>query len=582
MTLHTLADADAAATTDIAIIGAGVAGLYSALRLAQKFPDRKITIVERLNRTGGRLQTDLVAVDGDGTVKEEEGGMRFNYSMDELMSLNKHLGLCDQIEPFPMSSEGNTNRWNVRGQSFTGAEAAAGSNRIWGELFDLNEYECGYSPSELIQDAFARIRRANNDSVTGNRAPEGPDGWCDVREKWTWAGETLNNWQMWGLLRSMGYSEPAIELMSSMNGFVGLFKAPINAGDAFQVLGDFPKDPQLYTFRDGFSTLPDAIVKELTTEHAGQVEIVLSANVDRIDDHNGGFQLTLTEAPDQQNSNPFIPAGAVKTLDANQLIIAVATTGMERLFNTSPALNASGNAHRLWENIHASRGMELMKINLYFEHPWWQDADALISPPIQYGPNFTSLPINSVYPFYSISDDGSIPDTAAALTIYCDFNNTNFWSGLQNVGDLFTSPLQKRETDKRPQTMFAASQAVVDEIIRQLQLLFRVPTIPDPILSSYRLWNGEDDFEHAYHQWRLGVVDSDVRSYLVNPLDNIYFCNEAISDMQGWVNGSLRSADRVLETFGIDPLSDDKTCRCEPPAPDPAAVAPAAIPGLWS
>ena len=95
------------------------------------------------------------------------------------------------------------------------------------------------------------------------------------------------------------------------------------------------------------------------------------------------------------------------------------------------------------------------------------------------------------------------------------------------------------------------------EAKKQLQALFGVNWIPEPVLTSYRLWNGENDFEFAYHQWQLNVDDKDVRAYLSNPMDNVYCCNEAISDMQGWVNGSLRSVNMALAHFGLDPMPKD-------------------------
>ena len=66
--------------TDILIVGAGVSGLYAAWRLLRQDSKRKITIVDRLNRTGGRLDSDLVRLpdpyDNENVVvKEEEGGV---------------------------------------------------------------------------------------------------------------------------------------------------------------------------------------------------------------------------------------------------------------------------------------------------------------------------------------------------------------------------------------------------------------------------------------------------------------------------------------------------------------------------
>ena len=144
--------------------------------------------------------------------------------------------------------------------------------------------------------------------------------------------------------------------------------------------------------------------------------------------------------------------GKTVTLKAQKVIISAATKGMEDLFISSPALNAVPEASKVWDGIHASLGMKLLKINLYFDRPWWEDG-ITGRPPVQFGPNFTDLPIGAIYPFYSLPEQNrvlaghtaQIRDAASALTIYCDFNKANFWHGLQNVGPKFTSPLQEKE-----------------------------------------------------------------------------------------------------------------------------------------
>ncbi len=42
-------------TVDIAIIGGGVSGVYSAWKLKQKYPDKQIVVLEGSGRIGGRL-----------------------------------------------------------------------------------------------------------------------------------------------------------------------------------------------------------------------------------------------------------------------------------------------------------------------------------------------------------------------------------------------------------------------------------------------------------------------------------------------------------------------------------------------
>ena len=570
-------DAPAEANADIVIVGAGVSGLYCARRLIEQDPTRRITIVERLNRVGGRLDTDLIEIAPGDVVREEEGGMRFNYEMTELMRLTNALGLSDQIVHFPMGSDvtglGNTNRFWLRGSGFTAAEAEDGGNAIWGTIYDLAADERCLSPAEIVGKAFDAVMHQNGRTLP---VQTGPEFWTDFREHVCWNGVPVNQWQMWGLLRDMGRSQECIQMLSETIGFAGPFKAPINAGDAFQILADFPSSPTYFTFSGGMATLPRTLAAELPS----QVTVLLSTNVDAIAGGAGDFTLTLTKAPGDLDSNPYVPGGKNKTLSASTLILAVATNGMERLFITSSALNAQPDAKRLWDNIHAAQGMALTKINLYFEHPWWENGG--ITPPVQFGPNFTDLPVNAVYPFYSSGPgkgDG-IPDGAAALTIYCDFENTNFWAGLQNVGASFDSPLQRTQNAAVPQVLFAASRQVVDEAKNQLGLVFGTDAVPEPILTSYRLWNGENDFEYAYHQWGVGVVDSEVRSYLAAPVAGVHFCNEAISDMQGWVNGSIRSCDLALASFGIKPMTG-AACPAHKSAPPATATPRPAFSGVW-
>lgn len=573
MTISYFSNLDKSKKVDIVIVGAGISGLYCALRLSQTYPTKSIAVVERLNRTGGRLDTDLLKVRPGEVIREEEGGMRFQYSMTELMALINEMKLCDQIVPFPMASDipeyGNTNRFYLRGRGFTAQEAQEGNNQIWGEIYNLQESEKGKGPADIIHDVYTTVLAYNDASQPEDQTP---DYWTKLRNTFKWKGTLLRDWQMWGLLRNMGYSEECVQMLSESIGFAGPFKAPINAGDAFQILADFPKDPKYFTFQKGFSTLPNAVRDALPND---RVSVMLSTNVDSITREGENFNLNLTEALGCKNSNPNSPKGKQKTISCSQIVITTATKGMENLFAMSPAFNEDPDAHKLWESIHSARGMRLMKINLYFDKPWWLESTGVVNPPVEFGPNFTNLPVNSIYPFYSIPQaQTDVPQVkltaeegshykAAALTMYCDFDNSMFWQGLQNVGEKFSSSLQEKQS-KPPQTLYPASKAVVAELKEQLSQLFciKMASVPEPILTSYRLWDGDDDFEFAYHQWTLGVNDIDVRDYLSNPISNVFFCNEAISDMQGWVNGSLRSCDKALTCMGVEHSKKDG---CSPP-----------------
>ncbi len=564
---------------DVLIVGAGIAGLYTAYRMLQKDPSQRIVIIERLNRYGGRLQSDLIEVDEDTkelfrplsmdldsigqksvfTVKEEEGGMRFTWQMTELIALIEELGISrDQIVDFPMSSESGGNRICVRGHSMSTKEIDAGGNSIWKKLYDLSPGEKDRSPLSLLDSAFLSILKQNGYLTIPGEEDLTPGFWQKFRLEFSWRGETLNKWQLWGLLRDMGNSEEALVLLSHALGFAGPYLSLMSAGEAFQLLKDFPANPQFHTFIDGFSTLTTAVYEKIIEMGA---EVHLSTNVNNFTREDDGFELQMTRAPKGQNASPFVPEGTPVTATGKKLILAVARRALEKAFTVSPVLHQADNAREIWEALQTATEQQLLKINLYFRTPWWLDSGLTGQIPVEFGPNFTDLPANAIYPFYTTNVQGTDPAAMkerlgqpAALTIYCDWDNANFWHGLQNVGDKFTSPLQEIQTRKENQTIFPASVAVVEEAIRQFQEVFLFPNIPPPIMTSYRLWNAEADFGYAVHQWGINADDRKVIPFLANPVEGVYTCNEAFSDMQGWVQGSLRSADVMLKHFGIDPL----------------------------
>jgi lysine 2-monooxygenase len=96
---------------EVAVVGGGVSGAYSAWRLqeAQGKKDR-IALFEYSNRIGGRLFT--VTMQGLPNVKAEVGGMRFIEKAHPVVtSVVQHLGL--PTRDFPMGSKMNGANYNL-------------------------------------------------------------------------------------------------------------------------------------------------------------------------------------------------------------------------------------------------------------------------------------------------------------------------------------------------------------------------------------------------------------------------------------------------------------------------------------
>lgn len=536
--------AAAAEEADIAIVGAGIAGLYCAYRLLVAEPARRVVVFDLLPRVGGRLDTDLVRLksldrfEDDGsivpgacvTVKEEEGGMRFNAAMPELLALIEALGMWDRIIPFGMGDDENF--FHIRGRSFTAGQSKENDHAIWSTLYGLRPNERHKSPGEIVLAVYRDLVLANGDIPPDNPTPE---FWQKLRLDFSFQGRPLKDWGLWSLFRAFGLSDECIAMLADTIGFQGPVFGLSNAGVAMQLLEDFPLDPHFFALADGFGSLPQALLARIE-QLGGAVRLATAvAGVERA---GSGFLLRTSAAP---------------PVRCGQLILAVPPLALKRLQEASPLLREEPCGARLRAAVEGVVAERLCKVNLYYDHAWWRDRMEGRRPQVRNGGSFTSQALGAVYAFDPLAgEDGSGP---AALTIYSDFVKTDFWRQLQELGALFDSPSQREHAAHEPRVLFAASEALVAEASVQLRDLFRMLAVPRPVLTSYRLWSGEHEFGFAYHQWGRGVDDRAVVAGVTNPMAGVFVCNEAFSSDQGWVNGSLRSANRVLrEHFGLSAL----------------------------
>ena len=530
---------------DVLVVGAGVAGLYCAHRLLTADPSRSVVVVDLLERVGGRLDTDLVHIksldrfDENGElvpgrivdVKEEEGGMRFNATMTELLSLVDALGMWQTINPFGMGDDNNY--FHVRGRSFTAGESKRDNHAIWATLYDLSPSERNKSPGEIIMAVYRDLVFANGELPPDNPSPA---FWQMFRMDFSFQGVKLNCWGLWSLLRAFQLSPDCIQMLADTSGFQGPFFSTMSAGSAYQLLEDFPLDPLFYALEEGFGSLPATLTERVLAEGGS---VLLGTGVSRIHPNEAGFSVEIDQP------------GQASTVEAAKIILAIPPLPLERLLAVSPGLAAGTEVIR--RAIDSLVAQQLCKVNLYYTHAWWRDHSETRLPQVRNGGSFTTQPLGSVYVFDPIK--GEDFNGPAALTIYCDWAKTDFWAQLQEIGPMFDSQLQREHGAASPQVLFAASVPLVAEATVQLRELFRVIAVPQPVLTSYRLWSGAHEFGHAYHQWARGADERAVMRDIVSPMANVFVCNEAFSDDQGWVNGSLRSADRVLaEGFGLGPL----------------------------
>lgn len=336
----------------------------------------------------------------------------------------------------------------------------------------------------------------------------------------------MYQWGFWALLEDYGLSQDCIEMLYSSSGFIAPYDQQINAGCAFQLVADFI-NPKFCALRSGYATLPSALEDDL---RAHKVPIHLRHEVQKIERLNDGR--LRVEARSGSEVAVFL---------CRHLILAVTQLALRRLAPFAPILRDNA---QFMADVQTVADMPLGKINLYYTQNWWAPRLG-----IHNGPCFTDLPLAQVY-FFDQGDGSPSSNGPSHLTIYTDYYRTNFWAELQGMGD----PFQSKEFPNPPHTV-AASRFVVAAATRQMKEMFGLYDLPDPVLSTYKVWidprMGDGD-----HQWLINIVDSDVRKRLSCPVPNVHVCGESYSDDQAWVNGALRSADYMLAAhFELRPIT---------------------------
>lgn len=542
-------------STEVLIVGAGMSGLFAAWRLLKEKPTTKVTILEKMGQVGGRLETTFVDIKGhDGKtykVHDEEGGMRFvprGKGMEHLWGLIDAINEENKKYPeaqlntvdFVMGDDNN--RYYVRGKSFSQAEAKKGNQAIWATLFNLAPNEQGKDPSDILKEVMNDIQDQNS-----IKRPSSPAEWAHFRNNCTYKnfeGKAIpiNKWGFWSILRNYGLTEECIEMLSHVVGFMGPFQDYINAGEGLQILFDFPdpKNAHFQTLEKGFQSLPNALAA-LIKGAGGSIH--LKETVKSVTKTDSGYSIDTSHG----------------SYTASKVILAIPKKPLKELIKVSPIL--SGN-EKFMSAVNSVQNMELTKVGLYFKERWWHQAQKIN---LTNGPNFTDLPLGSVYSFSQFPADPIADNNyngPAALTQYTDYIRGNFWKEMQNVGEGY----QSEEFPKNPPGTTACSTSLVNEIMRQIKLLFGLDEdayVPKPVLTTYRVW-GQAPYGFGYHQYKLNIDDlKDVYPHITSPAEDLFVCNESWSPEQGWVEGALIMSDYVLqqEAFGLPAFATDSFAR---------------------
>jgi monoamine oxidase len=174
----------------VAVIGAGMAGLASALELKRAGHD--VTVLEAQNRVGGRILTCRDFAPG---LYSEFGAMRLPRSHDLTLAYCDRFGL--ELRPFVMGNPKGL--VHVGGQRMTIEEAGRDPSRL---PFELAEHERGRTADEMWAEAIGDIRELLE--------REGEGAWEAIVAEY-------DRYSLSEFLQARGFSDGAIEYYAVMN-----------------------------------------------------------------------------------------------------------------------------------------------------------------------------------------------------------------------------------------------------------------------------------------------------------------------------------------------------------------------------
>jgi monoamine oxidase len=542
---------------DVAIVGGGVSGLYTGYRLVTGTrnsgpPPSSVAIIEQSYRTGGRLES--VVLPGM-TTWGELGGMRYMPAQEIVASLIEDVFKKELKNiPFPMGKPA-THRFYLRKQRFPAnawAEAQKGTQPFI-TRYVLNADDVGYSADQLFNKivhdvllADPAVNKKYGSKIT-NPKPYTyvfqltAQDWDAIKPtlRYCFPGPyqnvLVNDLGFWNLIADQT-SEEGYQFLADAGGY---YSNTINwnAAEAFPyMVGDFSSASTKYrTIAGGYDQIATALERAfLKDSRASRHLDTRLVRVDRATSGDRRYALTLR---DQKT-------GGISTTLTDTVVLAMPRRSLELLDQDSFIFQANDQPSELARKLPTVIPEPSLKILMGFDTPWWKGDFGATA-----GESITDLPIRQCYYFGTDAGD----QHSLLLAGYTDMDPVTFWEpldGEQRFAPRATAHLSL--ADIASVSSPTAPNVMVLEAVSQLEQLHGV-TIPKPFVAWYRDWT-DDPFGGGYHAWQPGISVKDVMEYMRRPDPNeaVHICGEAYSDQQGWVEGALCVAERMLQQhFGL-------------------------------
>ena len=507
---------------DVAIVGAGVSGVYAGWRLLGSGQAQSVTIFEQSERIGGRLLS--LQPPGVPGVWCELGGMRFTSDQALVVGLINELHLA--THPFPVEEPDNINY--LRGVQVRQKDFADPGVKL---PYTLDWAERGMNPDDLLAYAVDQVIPGATEMASAQLRK--------FLEDYVLQGRHVYDWGFWNLL-ACGLSHEGYELARATGGY----DTPLMNWNALDTIGlnfDLAVGVTYSAVDGGYQSLPLTVAAQFE-EQGGKIEY--KQRLDSFElDADGKVVLHLSNPDD----------GTHDEVRAGSLVLAMPRRSLELIATTGPVLDPKVSGVR--DLIESVTPIPLFKLCIAYPYPWWESVG------VTQGRSQTDLPIRQCYYWATgKARDGDPGDRKSVLlATYDDGLNVDFWNGYSDPHHHppFTMTLDDAAIQASPGSQewgqYNPTQSMVDEADRQLREMHGVRTSPKPYAAAYIDW-GVDPYGGGVNFWNIHARSAQVIPAMINPVPGVpvYVCGEAYSNGQGWVEGALETAEMVLqEHFGL-------------------------------
>ncbi len=242
-------------------------------------------------------------------------------------------------------------------------------------------------------------------------------------------------------------------------------------------------------------------------------------------------------------------------MSAEDVILAMPRRSLE-LINWEPLFKDT----KVRGMVNSVISQAAFKIFLGYPYPWWRVLG------LQAGRSITDMPLRQTFYFQTEGEQkGADPNNLNSLMMvsYNDLGSVPFWKALeaQTLGadSIFhgrPNPFVPKGGGE-PATPFEITTQMVDTAQALVREIHDLQFVPEPYTAAYHDWS-DDPYGAGWHAWKAGTEFWKIMPEIRQPVkkERVFICGEAYSINQGWVEGALQTAEKMLdEHFDMKPPS---------------------------